>query len=275
MSATVVPDPVAELKSRQAKAWGIGNFDVITFLATIHSAPTLVRYAGILPGQKVLDVGTGTGVVALAAARAGGEVTGVDFAPQMIDRARLNAEKAGVAGVSFDSGDAECLPFPDESFDVVLSQFGHMFAPRPEVATAEMLRTLRQSGRLAFATWPPGSVPGRLLECANRYVPIPTGIPGPVLWGDRAIVRARLGDSVGDLEFAESEFYVRALSPQHYVDFFKANFGPMQRTFEALGPDESKLRSYEDELLAIYSEGMDIGGANIRHQYLLTLARKV
>lgn len=264
-----------ELRVKQAEVWSKGNFDPIAALVTIHAAPLLVEYAGIRRGEKVLDVATGTGVAALAAARAGGTVTGIDFAPPMIERARANAELAEVKDVSFRTGDAESLSFPDGSFDVVLSQFGHIFVPRPEVAAAEMVRVLRPGGRLALASWTPAGVLGRVTPLANKYFPPPPGVPGPELWGDPEVVRARLGRSVADLEFSKGEYFVRALSPRHYVEFMKANLGPTQRAFELLADDDPRRRAYERELLALYSEGADIGGARIRHEYLLARARKV
>src|SRR5262245_51769407 len=152
-------DPIAEFKAKQREVWALGNFgDTAVFTTPV--AGHLVRFAGVSAGDRVLDVGTGTGVVAVTAARLGAKVAALDLTPSLLEQARGNASLAGVP-VDWREGDAEALPYPDASFDVVLSQFGHMFAPRPQVAVAEMLRVLRPVGRIAFATWPPEHVMGR------------------------------------------------------------------------------------------------------------------
>lgn len=267
------PDPTADLKAKQSATWGSGNFDMVASLLTVHAVSPLVRFAGIQPGQRVLDIATGTGVVALAAQRMGGKVTGIDFAPELIDLAKRNARWAEVPAV-FQVADAENLPFPDASFDVVLSQFGHMFTPRPEAVCAEMLRVLAPGGRIAFSTWPPESIPGRLFQITGKYVPSPPGVPPPALWGERGTVTERLGTRVKDLEFAPREFYLRMMSPRHYVEFFRTNFGPTLRAFQALSGDPKKAQAFEQDLMALVSEGMDESGVNVRHEYLLTRARK-
>src|ERR1019366_6173807 len=149
-------------------------------------------------GDHVLDVACGTGVVAVTAARVRTKVKGLDLSPVLLDRARWNSTTAGVE-IEFVEGDVEALPYPDGNFDVVLSQFGHMFAPRPEVAVAEMLRVLKPGGRLAFSTWPPELFTGRMFALIAKYIPPPQGVPSPVQWGDVSIVRQRLGDSVKGL----------------------------------------------------------------------------
>ena len=136
----------------------------------------------------------GTGVVAVTAARRGARVTGLDLTPELLERARENAAIAKVT-VDFHEGDVETLPFDDSEFDVVLSQFGHMFAPRPEIAIAEMLRVLRPGGTIAFSTWPAEMVIGRMFALAAKYAPPPPpGVSPPPLWGDPDIIRDRLGD---------------------------------------------------------------------------------
>src|SRR5712692_9768834 len=150
-------DPLAQFKAVQREAWAL--FVPLEAVTTMPAA-RLVAYARIRAGQTVLDVGCGTGVVALTAARAGAKVRGLDLSPVLVEHARKHAALAGVE-IDFREGDAEALPYDDASFDVVVSQFGHMFAPRPEVTIGEMLRVLKAGETIAFATWPPELLIGR------------------------------------------------------------------------------------------------------------------
>jgi SAM-dependent methyltransferase len=172
-------DSLAQFKENQKKAW---STFAPTELYTCQPAARLVVFADIKGGQRVLDVACGTGVVALAAARTGARVSGLDLTPELIARARENASIAGTE-IDWHEGDAEALPFGDATFDVVVSQFGHMFAPRPEVATSEMLRVLKPGGTIAFSTWPPELYVGQLFGLVGRYLPPPPGVAPPSKWG--------------------------------------------------------------------------------------------
>jgi len=144
-------DPFQSFKAAQKLGWA--HFAPLEVFTTAVAAQ-LVRHARVRTGQRVLDVACGTGVVAVTAARLGARATGLDLTPALLERARENAQIADVE-IDWREGDAESLPFDDAAFDVVLSQFGHIFAPRPEVALGEMLRVLKPGGTIAFATWPP------------------------------------------------------------------------------------------------------------------------
>lgn len=264
-------DPIAEFKAKQRESWALGNFgEMAVFTTTV--AGHLVRFAGVKAGQTVLDVGAGTGVVAITAARAGGTVTGLDLTPELLDQARQSAAIAGVS-VAWKEGDAESLPYGDASFDVVLSQFGHMFAPRPDVAVREMLRVLKPGGRIAFATWPPESFLGSSFVLAAKYLPPPAGIPSPALWGEVPTVRDRLGSGVKDLFFERGIMGVPTLSPQHYLAFMTAKLGPFIKTLGALQKDPAKRDAYVQEssgLIAAFTVDNVV-----RHEYLLTRATKI
>ena len=265
-------DPIAEFKTKQRETWALGNFGDMAVFSTIV-AGHLVRFAEVVAGQRVLDVATGTGVVAITAARLGATVSGLDLTPELLDQARKSASIAGLRGIDWKEGDAESLPYPDASFDVVLSEFGHMFAPRPDVVVKEMLRVLKPSGRLAFGTWPPEQFIGRSFALAARYVPPPPGVPSPVLWGEVSTVRERLGSAVKDLFFERGVMGFPTLSPQHYIAFQTAKLGPFIRTVGALQKDPSKLEAYLKEsadLVASYTVDNVV-----RHEYLLTRAMKV
>ena len=172
-------DPFAQLKAVQREAWAV--FAPLEAVTTMPAAE-LVRHARVLPQQSVLDVGCGTGVVALTAARLGARVHGLDLAPALIEHAKKNAALAGVE-IDFREGDAEALPYGNASFDVVLSQFGHMFAPRPEVAIAEMLRVLKPGGTIAFSTWPPEHFVGQMFALVGKYQPPPPRRSAPAAMG--------------------------------------------------------------------------------------------
>src|SRR5215470_8216643 len=181
-------DPFFQFKQAQKQGWS--HFAPLEAL-TIPQAARLVRHAKVKTGDRVLDVGCGTGVASITAARAGAKVTGLDLTPELLQRARENARISEVQ-VDFHEGDAESLPFVDSSFDLVLSQFGHMFAPRPELAVAEMLRVLKPGGTIAFSTWPPQLYVGRSMALMGKYLPPPPGLLSPALWGDPTVVRERL-----------------------------------------------------------------------------------
>ena len=228
-------DAIAEFKERQKAAWS--NFAALEH-ASGTAAPHLVRFAGIRAGDRVLDVACGTGVVALTAARLGAQATGLDLTPELIAHARENAALMELE-VKFLEGDAEALPFGDGSFDVVVSQFGHMFAPRPEVVVREMLRVLKPGGRIAFSTWPPELFVGRMFAIMGRYnPPPPPGVMPPPLWGDPNVITERLGAGVRDIAFAREVLHFQMLSVQHYLQFVGSGLGPVAKLLQKLDAAE-------------------------------------
>ena len=265
-------DPMAQFKSKQRETWALGNFgDMAVFTTPV--AGHLVRFAKVTGGHAVLDVGTGTGVVAITARRLGARVTGLDLTPELLAQARAGAAVAGHDDIAWHEGDVEALPFPDAAFDVVLSQFGHMFAPRPEVALAEMLRVLKPGGTIAFATWPGEQLIGRQFGLIAKYVPSPQGVPSPIQWGDVSIVRQRLGDSVKGLHSERGIMGIPALSPKHLRLFQEAKAGPFIRTVQALQHDPARLEAWRNEMDEVLSEYLHDNV--VRHEYLLTRAIKV
>ena len=264
-------DGISQFKANQKVAWA--NFAMLENL-TGTTAPHLVRFAGIRAGAQVLDVACGTGVVALTAARAGAKVQGIDLTPELVARARENASLMRLE-VPFQEGDVESLPFADGTFDVVLSQFGHMFAPRPEVAIAEMLRVLKPGGTIAFATWPPELFVGRWVALMGRYAPPPPpGVSPAPQWGEPNTVRERLGSAVRELTFTRNTMAFPTLSPQHYRVHMAENFGPAKKLFEHLDAHEpakaATLRSEIDALAQSYFEDNWL-----RQDFLLSRAVKV
>ncbi|MDM4768334.1 class I SAM-dependent methyltransferase [Pelomonas sp. SE-A7] len=242
-------DPFAELKQRQREMWA-SFAPTATF--TTPEAANLVRFAGVRPGEAVLDVGCGTGVVAISAARAGAKVRALDLTPALLSHARDNAALAGFGNIAFSEGDAEQLPYEHGEFDVVLSQFGHMFAPRPEMAVAEMRRVLKPGGRIAFATWPPEHLIGRTFSfVAKHSPPPPAGAMPPPLWGIPAIVTERLAAGFEPPFFGRGRMTVPMLSPAHYRLFMETSIGPIQKLVESLAGDAAKLAAVRAELEAL------------------------
>jgi len=263
-------DPIAKFKEAQKQGWA--HFAPLESVTT-PTAARLAKFAGVQSGQRVLDVACGTGVVAITAARIGANVTGLDLTPELLERAR---ENSGVAEVDVDwrEGDVEALPFQDGAFDVVLSQFGHMFAPRPEVAIREMLRVLKPSGTIAFSTWPPELLIGRSFTLVGSYMPPPPpGVSPPPQWGDPNIVRERLGSAVTEIVFDRDRMNFPALSLPSYRAVIERTAGPMLKLVEMLSASDparlTQFRREYDAVLAPYFENNIL-----RQDYLLTRATK-
>lgn len=264
-------DVFENFKAAQKAGWA--HFAPLQALTTIPAA-RLVRHARVRSGSRVLDVGCGTGVVAITAAKAGAQVTALDLTPELLDVARENARIADVE-IDWHEGDIEKLPFGDATFDVVVSQFGHMFAPRPDVAVAEMLRVLKPGGTIAFSTWPPELFIGRMFALLGRYMPPPPpGVAPPPLWGDPNVIRERLGQAVRDLTFDRGLMAAPALSLQHYRVSMEQAGGPVRKLVESLTvEDPVKLAACRRELEAIAAEYFDDN--IVRQDYLMTRATKV
>ncbi len=261
-------DPFSALKDRHREMW---STFAPTAVFTTPTAANLVRFAGIKPGEDVLDVGTGTGVVAITAARAGARARGLDLTPLLIEHARENARLAGL-DVEFVEGDVEQLPYPDASFDVVVSQFGHMFAPRPDRAVAEMRRVLKPSGRIAFATWPPDRLVGQVFAFIGRNSPAPPpGAAPPPMWGDEAVITQRLSNDFDRLEFERGVMPVSALSLGHYRLFMEDSIGPIRKLVESLADAPQQLEAIRREFETI-SEPYFAGNL-VQQEYVMTRAR--
>jgi SAM-dependent methyltransferase len=264
-------DPLEKFKAAQKAGWAY--FTPLQAFTTIP-AGRLVEHAGIRAGMRVLDVACGTGVVAVTAARMGARVTGLDLTPELLEQARANAQLAGVE-IDFHEGDVEQLPFDAEMFDVVVSQYGHMFAPRPEVATREMLRVLKRGGTIAFSTWPPELFIGRMFRLVSEYLPAPPpGVSPPPQWGDPGIIRERLGTAVRDIVFDRDRLAAPALSLAHYRDLTERTAGPVLKLVESLSAsDPAKLATFRAAYDALTARYFDRN--SVRQDYLMTRAIKV
>ena len=248
-------DPFEAFKASQRQVWK--SFAPLA-QATTPSAARLVHFAGVRPGQKVLDVGCGTGVVAISARRQGAIVTGVDLTPALLAVAKENATIAEVDDIVWKEGDVEELPFRDGEFDVVLSQFAHIFAPRPDIALKEMLRVLKRGGLIAFHTWPPELLFGRVFALVSRYMPPADPKPAPPSeWGNPTVVLQRLGTAARDVTFDRGVQLTSALSPQHYRHMIEQSGGPIVRLLQTLKDDPTRLAQFRREYDEIVSQYFD------------------
>lgn len=254
--------------------WSEGDYDRLASYGSASEAARLVRFAGVRAGDRVLDVGTGSGIAAIVAAQRGARVAGVDPTPALLAKAGGNASLAGCEAIEWSDGAAERLPFPDASFDVVLSQYAHMFSFEPERAAAEMLRVLVPGGRIAFAAWTPEGLAPRLMGLAARHLPpMPGPAPrSPFEWGDPGGVRRYLGERVRDLAFEHAALLLPALSPGHARRLFEETFGPTVLLVRMLAGDPDRLagwRAEHDRIGAAF-----IRDGHMRFEYLLSRAVK-
>lgn len=271
MSAT---NPEMEtLKTRLKGMWMAGDFGQIAKVIEKNAEEFIARLE-LKPGARVLDVACGSGNLAIPAARAGAIVTGVDIATNLLEQARVRAESEGLT-IQFDEGDAENMPYPDGSFDEVVTMFGAMFAPRPELAAAELVRVCKHGGRIAMANWTPEGFTGQMFKTGAKHVPPPPGMLPPVKWGDEETVRERLRDGVADLQFARRMCQFRfAYAPAEVVETFRKYFGPTQRAFDSLDADgQAALRSDLEQLWTDNNQATD-GTTYVEGEYLEVLATR-
>jgi SAM-dependent methyltransferase len=239
---------LAQLKSSMKAAWMAGDFGQIATYST-KAAEEFVARTAIMAGTRVLDVACGTGNTAIPAARAGGVVTGIDIAPNLLEQARKRAADEHL-GVEFREGDAEQLAYPDAAFDVVLTMFGAMFAPRPEQVAAELLRVCRPGGVIAMANWTPQGFVGKSFQVTAKMVPPPPGVPAPVLWGDEETVRQRFSKGVSRLSLSRQKtMFDYPFPPNHVVALFRQYFGPTQSAFKRLDQDGQSALAAQMEAL--------------------------
>ncbi len=267
---------IEQIKDSMRAAWMAGDFGVVA--KTISGgAQAFVDRLAIPSGARVLDVACGTGNLAIPLARAGAVVTGVDIAPNLLVQARERAAAENLA-VRFDEGNAEQLPYSDASFEAVVSMFGAMFAPRPEVAAAELARVLSPGGRLAMANWNPASFSGEMFRVSGRHVSPPPGIAPPVLWGDEDTARERLLPYFREIktQLIPIDFEL-PMNPAGAVAFFREYFGPTSMAFRRL--DEAGRAAFAADLEAIWTNAnVHPHPANhtlIHNQYLQVTAVRI
>ena len=268
---TAGPDLVA-LKGAQHQTWSSGDYGSIAWI-TVALADELVAAVDLAPGSTVLDVATGTGHVAIAAARAFCPTTGIDYVAGLVDTAARRAEAEGL-DIAFEVGDAEALPYDDDRFDYVLSSIGTMFTADHHRAADEMVRVCRPGGRIGMANWTPSGFVGRMLQTVGRYVTPPAGALPPTRWGDPRVVAELFAGHVDDLHTWTTAVRQRFLSTEHYADFFLANYGPTLKAAAKL--DQAQRAAFRTDLVALAEEfNLAADGTFVSDwEYLLVSARK-
>lgn len=221
-----------EIKAKQQVVWSSGDYGKIAWI-TQPLSEALLDAIDLRPGAEVLDVATGTGHVALAAARRFAKATGSDYVPALLDVGRARAAAEGL-DVTFTEGDAEALPFPDASFDYVLSAIGAMFAPDQDRTAGELVRVARPGGTIGMVNWRPEGFLGELFRTIAKHVPPPEGLKPAALWGSEDRVRELFGEAVSTLNFKDGVVRIGFLSTEHFADFFVSNYGPTLKASEAL-----------------------------------------
>lgn len=255
------------LTARVRATWTSGDFGRIARAYELGAAQFVTRL-GLAPGERVLDVATGTGNVAIPAARTGAVVTGLDIAPNLVTQARARAVAERLAA-RFDIGNAEALPYGDDEFDTAVSMFGVMFAARPELASAELLRVVRPGGRIVLANWTPTSFIGEMLKATSRYAPPAAGMPSPLLWGTEPTVQERFGTGVSALLMTRRIMtFEFPLDPAGVVSEFIQWYGPTLRAFASL--DEGNRVALRRDLESLWRDHnrADDGTTRVQSEYL-------
>jgi SAM-dependent methyltransferase len=254
-----MPIPTVDLnavKLAQQQMWTAGDYGRVG-TTLVLMGELLCEAADLRAGWRVLDVATGSGNTALSAARRHCRVSGIDYVPELLEQARARAA-AERLDVEFTTGDAEQIPFPDRSFDAVLSTIGVMFAPDHARAAAELVRVARPGATIGLTAWTPDGFVGEMFALYARYVPAPPGLPSPLLWGTEAHLRHLFGDALRTLRTTLRSQVFRYPSPASYVEFYRTWFGPTMRTFAALdGAGRTALASEFEALVRRHNRAGD------------------
>jgi ubiquinone/menaquinone biosynthesis C-methylase UbiE len=243
------PD-LAAVKQRQQATWSSGDYHMIGTQIQIVSE-LLIETLDVHSTERVLDVATGSGNAALAAARRGCTVVGIDYVPALLDRARRRRDAEGL-DAQFIEGDAEALPFSDGQFDVVASVFGAMFAPNQEQTASELARVTRSGGRIGLASWTPEGFIGQFFKVNGRHVPPPAGVRPPPQWGTADRLGELFGDVAAEIRVGRRDYTFRARSPEAWVADFRRWYGPTLKSFETVG--ESGREALEADLLKLIAD---------------------
>lgn len=237
----------AAIKTRQRAAWSAGNYAVVgTTLQIVGES--LCEALDLRAGSRVLDVAAGNGNASLAAARRWCEVVSTDYVSSLLESGRKRAQAEGYT-IKFQEADAESLPFPDASFDGVLSTFGVMFTPNQDQAASELARVCKPGGRIGLASWTPESFIGQLFKTIGKYVPPAAGVKSPGLWGTQARIEELFGNTARAIRTTTRDFTFRYRSPPHWIEVFRTYYGPINKTFGALDPERQS--AFTQDLLAL------------------------
>ena len=242
----------AAVKTRQQGAWSTGNYAVVGTTLQIVGE-NLCEALDLRSGARVLDVAAGNGNATLAAAHRFADVTSTDYVPSLLESGKKRAEAEGLE-VHFQEADAENLPFPEGSFDVVLSTFGVMFTPDQVKAASELARVCKPGGKIGLANWTPEGFVGQMFKVIGKYVPPAAGLKPPSLWG----TKGRLDEffsAIGTVTATSRLFNFRYRTPEHFIEVFRTYYGPMNKTFGALAAEPDRQKAFHDDLLALIKQG--------------------
>ncbi|HXV45005.1 MAG TPA: methyltransferase domain-containing protein [Anaerolineae bacterium] len=259
------------LKTKLKATWMAGDFGQIA-KSYAPGAAEFVNRLSLKPGERVLDVACGTGNLTIPAAKSGASVTGLDIVPNLLAQGRAWAKAEGLT-IQFDEHDAEALPYPDASFDTVISMFGAMFTPQPDVTAAELARTCRPGGRIAMANWTPGGFIGQMFKIVGKHVPPAPGMPSPLQWGDEDTVRERFNGSVADLHLTRRSITFHfPFSASEVVESFRRYYGPTYKAFGALDETgQAALRQELEQLWSAHNQSQN-GVTRVESEYLEVVA---
>ena len=263
MSAVISASPsvidLAAVKARQRVAWSTGNYAVVGTTLQIVGE-NLCEALDLRAGSRVLDVAAGNGNATLAAARRWCDVTSTDYVASLLESGRARALAEGHT-IQFQEADAENLPFPDASFDAVMSSFGVMFAPNQEKTASELARVCKPGGRIGLANWTPESFIGQVFTTIGRYLPPAPGVKSPALWGTKTRLDELFNKTANEVHTTHREFTFRYASPAHWIEVFRTYYGPMNKTFGAL--DAGKQAAFTRNLLALMERDNRSGDATL------------
>ena len=258
VSATTTAD-LAAVKGRQQAAWSSGDYSIVgTTLQIVGEL--LAEACDLRTDDRVLDVAAGNGNATLAAARRGCKVTSTDYVAALLERGAERA-RAERLEVSFQTADAEALPFEANTFDAVLSTFGVMFTPDQDKAAAELLRVCRLGGRIGMANWTPDGFIGQLFKTLGRHVAPPAGVKPPSAWGTEARLKELFPPAVAGVAITPRVFNFRYRSAAHFVEVFRTWYGPTHKAFAALPTD--KAAALEADMLELLTRLNRAGDASL------------
>ena len=271
--ATQTPTPdFAAVKQRQQATWASGDYAEIGVRLQIVGE-SLAEAADLRAGERVLDVAAGNGNATLAAARRFAEVTSTDYVPALLEKGRRRVRADGL-DAQFQVADAEDLPFADGSFDLVLSTFGAMFTPDHGRAAGEMLRVLRDGGRIGLANWTPDGFIGRLFKLIGAYVPPAAGMKSPALWGTEPHIVGLFGSQAAQIRCVRKDFNFRYRSPAHWLQVFRDYYGPIHKAFAALDPSGREALARDITALLEQLNTAGPGSLLVPSEYLEVVIRK-
>ncbi|MBJ8345480.1 class I SAM-dependent methyltransferase [Antrihabitans sp. YC2-6] len=267
-----------QLKAKHRALWASGDYPAVAAELIPALGPELVQACGVRRGDRVLDVGAGSGNAAIPAAAAGAIVTASDLTPELLTAGQKIAARRGVA-LEWLEADAEALPFADNCFDVVMSCVGAMFAPHHQATADELVRVVRPGGTIGMINWTPEGFIGNLLSTLKPYAPPPpVGASPPPLWGNEAHVRELFGDNVTGLRMERQKVLIdHCVSPEEFREYWKRNYGPTISVYGFNKDQPERVAQLDRDFLAMltrWNASTESGRTAYEAEYLLVTAIK-